>query len=566
MADLLRRNWLTIVLLLGCIVYLSGYRIFDQSLPKVGMEMIDEARQLRGDFALNDRWTPVFHPLYPFLLAATRPPGVDWESAGRSLSTVAMAVAIVLLWSWLRTVAGPRAAWTFVAFAAVNPQVVEYATQVQAEALGMLLLVCSAVAMWRVSRDGHRRWLAISGAAAGLYGLARIEGVLFVAWLPIGVAWMAWHRERNIRSALAAVLVATGVACVFLLGRPLSLSGFDTSSFGMIPDRKYVTAATALKRLPEPLWVEIQELPPMSFHPVGGDADRGMGVFAIESPLRQGAYFVQSFLVLARESERSLLAEMLGVAVILLMVPAAFSRKDPSEAGPSRTFLLYLILFPLTLIVAVAAAYDYGFQLKRNLSPLILPALALASIGADNLAEQLRSNLSDLGGRWTSFGRRPVPLIAVAGAVVFFGLLSVYGAVRLAGYRNEAREALWAAAEIVREASGPGPATIAADDSRMAYEADGWYVPLRQDSTAMEMARAYDAEFVVVQGWGNSPRRGGLAGLFTGRDVPPDLRLIGTAGDPATFNVRVYKVLPPGGQDSAIPAEPSPQNADPLRR
>ena len=162
---------------------------------------------------LDGDWTAVlgsyYSPLYPITIAPLVGAGVPPELAARLVATGAGVLALPLLFSIARRIAGDGIAAAAVLIAAVHPALVKAAAQVQPETLaGLCLLAWGAVLM---DARTHRRVVA-AGLLAGATYLARPEGVLLLA---IGIAWLAWrHRTAVSASSFAAVYLLAAVVAM----------------------------------------------------------------------------------------------------------------------------------------------------------------------------------------------------------------------------------------------------------------------------------------------------------------------------------------------------------------
>jgi 4-amino-4-deoxy-L-arabinose transferase-like glycosyltransferase len=145
-------------------------------------------------------------PLYPVVLAGLSKLGLTTTLWHRSLGVLLGMVSIVLIALIARRVAGPRAGLAAAIIAAIYPIFIGADADLMAETLygpliaGALLTALSLRERPRVSAA------ALLGGLLGLAALTRSEGLIFVAFLALPVAWSGGRPGRIAR--LGAVVGA----------------------------------------------------------------------------------------------------------------------------------------------------------------------------------------------------------------------------------------------------------------------------------------------------------------------------------------------------------------------
>ena len=93
------------VIALAAVSYSSLF-ILDNSLTKQSVTLLDQARYIRGSYALNDRSVPLIHPLYSTLVSLVHI-GIgpeSWISTARVVSILCSILSIVAVWMWVRQI------------------------------------------------------------------------------------------------------------------------------------------------------------------------------------------------------------------------------------------------------------------------------------------------------------------------------------------------------------------------------------------------------------------------------------------------------------------------------
>src|SRR5262249_36802594 len=84
--------------------------------------------------ATGSPFDPLFHPVYPILIALAQPLVGDWEMAGRLVSAILGALVIVPAYALARGIVGRQAALLSCVFIAVHPRLVQNSASVLCEA------------------------------------------------------------------------------------------------------------------------------------------------------------------------------------------------------------------------------------------------------------------------------------------------------------------------------------------------------------------------------------------------------------------------------------------------
>jgi len=153
-------------------------------------------------------------PLYPLLLGVSSFLGLSSVTAHRLVSGVVGVVAVVLIATVARRLAGPRAGLAAGALAAIYPMFWVNDLLLQTESLfaGVAALTMLAgYRFWRTPTVAAAVWL---GLAVGLATLTRAESALLGLFLVVPLAWVT--RPLSVRDRVARVLVS-GLAAGLLI-------------------------------------------------------------------------------------------------------------------------------------------------------------------------------------------------------------------------------------------------------------------------------------------------------------------------------------------------------------
>ncbi len=170
--------------------------------------------------ATGSPFDPLFHPVYPILIALAQPLVGDWEMAGRLVSAILGALVIVPAYALARGIVGRQAALLSSVFIAVHPRLVQNSASVLCEATYTFLLV-SGVLIARLGLvGGPRALIPFAGLCFGLSYLVRPEGAIYLFGLVLIAVFMILT-GRNRPAALlpwlgAAVLVFAVVVAPYI--------------------------------------------------------------------------------------------------------------------------------------------------------------------------------------------------------------------------------------------------------------------------------------------------------------------------------------------------------------
>lgn len=409
-----------------------------------GVQYLEAAHLLRAG-AWRRALGSFYPPGYPAVIAAVEPIVGGWERAGRAVSVIAGALAVVPL-AGLAALAGlDDGALAAALFGlALAPYPARYAADVRSEALyGLLLLLAVSAAAAALVR-GRRLAPVLAGLAVGSAYLVRPEGL--VAVLPLG-AVLATAGRRGAAAALvvAAVLVAAPYV--------LYLHG-DTQRW--ILSRKTANVLS-------------------------------LGIRAASG---EGAVVSQA------ESDRT------GLLAVVRARPGAFAKKLLVDSG--RTF----VAFADCLFVAFVPFFVAGLVRGRARAPAVerlLHAVVWSYVALFALTYVDRRFYAGVVGLamvwcgdgfaplWERLGRRTrAGARAAAAALALLAVGKALGASEAAGWVRVAGR------EIARR--GGLHQTIAARDLRVAYYAGGRRVevPFPVDAAHMSALCAGRADWLVV--------------------------------------------------------------------
>ncbi len=204
-----------------------------RSLPVIdsdGVIYVTLARQFR---ATGSPFDPLFHPLYPLMLALAEPLAGDWELAARLVSALFGALLILPAYALARALLGVEVARLAAALMVVHPGLVRAGTAAMSDAVYAFVLACGILAAWRALAGGPGALLGLAGLVFGLAYLGRPEGALYLVGLLVVTGVLAATERRRTReltvwggAALVAFLV---VATPYLLYLRKTLGGFTLS-------------------------------------------------------------------------------------------------------------------------------------------------------------------------------------------------------------------------------------------------------------------------------------------------------------------------------------------------
>ena len=182
-----------------------------------GVVYVAVAKQFQ---ATGSPFDPLFHPVYPILIALAQPLVGDWEMAGRLVSAILGALVIVPAYALARGIVGRQAALLSSVFIAVHPRLVQNSASVLCEATYTFFLVSGVLTARLGLVGGPRALIPFAGLCFGLSYLVRPEGALYLFGLVmIAVFMILTGRDRP--AALlpwfgAAVLVFAVVVAPYI--------------------------------------------------------------------------------------------------------------------------------------------------------------------------------------------------------------------------------------------------------------------------------------------------------------------------------------------------------------
>jgi hypothetical protein len=537
-----RRELIFTSLLAVCLLmYFGAFLTIDTRLLKQNVLFFDQARAQLGNFTLNDRVTPMYHPLFSLFVAIMSIfPGMSSiEVTARLLSMFSAAGVVILLWRWMRDTEDVGSSWAVIVISCTNVMLIYFATAAMGETLGLFFFVLNMTAVWYASTRISWRWLITAGISAGLFALTRTEGYGYLWYVLLPLATFTWYTTRNWRTSAVRTLIHLAISTVVILPNILLVQDFTGDSV-RAPDKRFIVAASVLRRIPEPMWQELQA------SPVGTvtTGERMRGIDAIHTVLGKVTYVIRESAEMMFHVNQHSLSQVLGAAMLLLiMMGIAPGLKHKSIDTLRLGYIVYICMFTACVLVTVVA-YDFDKYETRKLIYLVPPCSILAAIGASRVADLIGEHLGKVSGINRSNSNRillAVILTLYVGAV----FPAIYTHVRDVRDLNVLRSLQIEASEFLRaELDGATP-IVGADDVFVSYEADGWYVPVHpyRGSEIVQVAERYGAHFVVVQGMGLTPWRNGMESLLARSEVPPGLEFLREFGDPTDFHVVVYRVL-----------------------
>ena len=186
-------------------------------IPPDGVVYVAVAKQFQ---ATGSPFDPLFHPLYPILIALAQPFIGDWEMSGRLVSAFFGALVILPAFALTRGIVGRQAALLSCVFIAVHPRLVQNSASVLCEATYTFLLVTGVLAARRGLVSGPRALIPFAGVCFGLSYLVRPEGLLYLVGL-VMIAFFMFVTGRERAGALlpwlgAAVVVFTAIVAPYV--------------------------------------------------------------------------------------------------------------------------------------------------------------------------------------------------------------------------------------------------------------------------------------------------------------------------------------------------------------
>jgi hypothetical protein len=433
-----------------------------------------------------------FHPLYPAAIRLVHGLVPGWERAAVTVSVLAGAMAVPLLFGLVRRVLDRGTAWLAATALAVHPYAVVHAGDVQSDGLYLVLFLAAVLVQWRALTSRRAAGALAAGALAGAAYLVRPEGigVAVVGALAAcaglgggGPGAFPWRRRLAWVSALLG-----GVA---LVASPYLLALHARNGAWMLTQKKSAARLAGLDVGPwrggVGEWLDPEGAAPLRRQRpfletvVGGPRVPDVaGVGAVGSgPLHAGVA-----VALARGV--AVVVAALRPELLALLIVGIAARRGRAGAGDA-----YLAgLAALYLAVLAALAVGAGYVSKRHALPVAVLGLGHAALGARVVGRRVAGWLA-----------RPGPPPAWAATLVALLLLVVFSAAKLARPRSsgdlaERRAAEWVASRVDRGAG------VAAGRLRLAYYADAPYVPLPEPEPGMDRSRIEDSLLAYLRASG----------------------------------------------------------------
>lgn len=204
-----RHRPLLAIFAIATIIHLTG--MIRSPLPSQdGLKFIRIAREFSHQPWLDVVRSADQHPLYPLLIAASRPAVAlvfgdgpsSWRIAAQGVSTLATLAMIPCMFLFSSVLVGRRSAWLAVLLIVLLPTTAGLGHETQSDATALSLAVASLSLGSLALRTGRLSPAVGCGFLAGLGFLARPE----VALVPLALAagWAANHAFSSIRSMLIA--------------------------------------------------------------------------------------------------------------------------------------------------------------------------------------------------------------------------------------------------------------------------------------------------------------------------------------------------------------------------
>lgn len=535
------------VVLLGAAALRVGLRREELYYPDSCVYLAMAEHLKRGDFSHSIFPTAALHqPLYPLCTAVVSLAGTPVEAAGMAVSILAGTGLVLVLFFLGRRLAGDGAGFAAALFAAVDPALVTYSTELLTESLFLCLFYLVVLLTLRAG-ESCRSWAALGcGALAAAAFGARFIGV---AALPAAGAWLAvlrWRsvsgdfRQRSLRAVAAVLLVVLGfvlAASPVLLRNRVVRGYWSVTGFNERADvGRGATERGGLEG--ESTGDGVGQ---------GGLLERYRGMRADNAvALSLGGYLAESWRVFRETVPWAWpLLALIGVAALVAL-------RGPGGSFPAAYLTGWLLLpMAITFLARSASGSD---EISRYLAPVLPALLLLAAIG---LAAPVEWGLRRLWRR----GAQPALLrpggwaLPAAVALVLALLLGWGPLTALAeGRKTQAQSTSWStgardtAGFIRRWAAGAGVEKPVVMDRKpfAAYYAGAWWVPLRdrQPRHLLESCYRSKADLVVVDSAAVALYLPRLARMVVGEWVPKGFRLVYHRIYPEQERaVAVYQVL-----------------------
>jgi len=176
----------------------------------------------RGEFGIEPGRPTLRHvPLYPLWLAALQKVGASSDASRTAAHALLGALALMLLFVWVRDLAGARCAWVAFGFGCVLPDFAAYAYLPMSETAAAVPVLMALILFERARFSGSFGGFVAAGASLGLAALTREFCLTLVAPL---AASLLWHGRTR---ALRALGIMSAAALVTVL--PWSLRNYRVS-------------------------------------------------------------------------------------------------------------------------------------------------------------------------------------------------------------------------------------------------------------------------------------------------------------------------------------------------
>ena len=481
---------------------------------------------LEGDFAAVVRHP--YHPGYPLAIAGVASLGVALEFAGVLVSVLAGALTVAVGWAFVREMFDEGAAWIAAVLFAIHPPSVVFSSDVQSEALYVMLFLSSAAAAWCGLRDARVSWAAVAGLLSGAAYLVRPEGLGIALVGIVGAGWLgvvgSWSKKS---AAVWCTVFGLGAAATAL---PYVAAMQSESGSWALTQKKSVAELAGIRS--EDTGPSEGTRTPRRVIPSNGPLP-GTELSALaRDPARPGDRLGSAAGELYFAAASALRVEVLSFLLVGLIA---------LRGRPTRRALFLGVAIALYAGVLFALGATSGYVSRRHaLPPLLLLfgylAVGLRVLGTGTLAGIERLTRFQLRGRARWAGRR-------SGAGALLGLLVVAAfflprdlAARRTDRLAERHAAEWLA---VHDSSGQ---PVAARRIRDAYYAHAPFVPIPVEGYAPAALLAYlqrsGARYVVI----DDQRAGNHSGLREAIEVGMHRIFRAEAGG---RTASVLEILPP---------------------
>ncbi len=445
---------------------------------------------------------PLFHPLYPLLIAGAQFGISDAERAARLVSVVAGTLIIMSAGSLASRLFGPRVALGAMLLSAVHPLLVLASTYVLSEATYSLLILTAAALTLRATDRGVGWLMGAVGLLLGGAYLVRPEGLLLIPVL--FPWWLMRSKAPKPTTRLGWAGVGAGAAGVVAL--PYLLYLHATLGVWTLTGKAQHNLAldSVVAGGKTDLWLLLLNLPDTLYR-------YGRNVFVVD---------------------KYVLPALFPAGVMVLLALGLFAARPQREERRAVAFLLSLWL--PTLVVPL-------FHIEtRVFAPYLPAALVLAARGACWLGERVPATEGRPAPPRGS-GRRTWLVLAVVSALL------LPHAVRPMLIR-EPRETLYREAAIWISKHVPQAKRIMDRKPYIAYYSGRAFEPIppRGDvTTIVGLARQRGVDLLVIDVelvWGDRPD---ISQLTFPALAPPSLELIQTFRSPDTLALLLYRVRSP---------------------